>query len=348
MVNRITNSQVTQTFIDQMFRTRAQLEDTRGELTTGLKVSDPSDDPGRAGTIASLLSTLQQIDGHQQRIGTSLDMLGIQENALTSANEIVVRAKEIAAQAANSSVSPEVRRTMAEEVFQLRDALVSLANTRYQGMYVYGGLDDDDPPVDANSSFYTNPPAASPAPAAKIHYSFDAASSNPGQDQTRSVQISNTDSIRINTPGQQVFGDAINNLERLGRALAGYQTNLVDSDGDTEVDDPDGTGAAYTFPADAAQQLSDIQATIDAIENARANDLEPEISSIGARSARLQQAQTILASLKETTEQARSRIQDADFAESASKFANLQTALQALLASGAKINNLSLLDYLFS
>ena len=58
------------------------------------------------------------------------------------------------------------------------------------------------------------------------------------------------------------------------------------------------------------------------------------------------QVTAVLESLKINTDAARASIQDADPFESASQYANLQSSLQALLASGAQINNLSLLNYL--
>ncbi|HQH26015.1 MAG TPA: flagellar hook-associated protein FlgL [Oligoflexia bacterium] len=345
MVYRIADTQVTSSFIGQMMETKIALENKRKEISTGYKVIDASDDPGRAGTLSALQHTIQRIDRHSQRITFATTLLSTQENLVSNANDILIRAKELAVQAANGTLSTEARAQIGDEIFELRDTLAGLANTKHQGMYLYGGLDDDDPPFDLNQTapfFYTNPPDAAPAPnpAEKTHWVFDDPAVELGQTDTRSVAISDTESVRIISRGDEVFQGAINALEILGRSLKGYRTG-VDVNGD-----PDGTGDAYTFPDEYALQTSDIQAAIDSLESVRTDDIQAELSSIGSRVNRLEQTQQILEKLKIGTEDARSAIQDTDLFAAASEFSNLQTSLQALLAAGTRINSLTLLDYL--
>ncbi|MCB0325303.1 MAG: hypothetical protein KDD69_17090, partial [Bdellovibrionales bacterium] len=68
--------------------------------------------------------------------------------------------------------------------------------------------------------------------------------------------------------------------------------------------------------------------------------------SIGARMNRLDQTKQILDTLKISTEKSRASIQESDPFEAASRFAQLQTGLEALLASGSRINSLSLLNFI--
>ncbi len=346
MSTRISTSQYIQGFIGQVYDTRNKLEQVRGEISSGIKVSNPSDDPGRSGTIVNLQAVSQRVDKHLQRVGAAKDLLQIQEQTVNSSNDVLIRAQELAAQAANGTYTPEVRAQMSEEIFQLREQLVSLANTKHNGVYIYGGTDDGDQPFDANSTFYPTPATGNPL--ARLHYQLDSAVTSPGQDDTRNVRISDTESIRINTPARDVFYDAINAVERLGRAMAGFRTDLIDADSDGVIDDPNpaGTHLAYTFPGDTNLQVQAIRDAINSINAAKRSNIETELSSIGARTNRLDQTESILATLKENTEVARSSIQDTDIFEASSKFSNLQTTLEALLASGSRISSLSLLDYI--
>jgi flagellar hook-associated protein 3 FlgL len=343
MAYRISQLQSTTSFIEQIMESRIALEDKRNEIATGYKVVDASDDPGRAGTISSLQSTVQRIDRHQERISFAVNLLQTQETVLSNANEILVRVQELGTQAANGTVSAEVRSQMADEVFELRDALAGLANTKYQGMYLYGGKADNSAPFELNDGapfFYANPPDAAPAenPPEKTHWGFDAAT--PGRTDTRTVSISDNDNVRIISRGDEVFADAINSLEQLGRALRGYNTGL-DGNGD-----PDGTGDPYSGPTAYDDQTADIQAAINAIDSARDNHIVTELSNIGARVNLLDQTKQILDTLKTNTEETRSTIQDTDMIAAASDFSNLQISLQGLLTAGSKINSLSLLNYI--
>jgi flagellin-like hook-associated protein FlgL len=161
-------------------------------------------------------------------------------------DELLVRAKEIAQQGANEALSPSARAFLAEEVFQIRDQVVGLANSSYQGRYVYGGADDDDPPFDAG---IYNEPITGPA---SIKYDFDA---EIGTSQERSIKLTDDVSITINTPGDRVFGTTIEALERLGRSLSGYATTP-----DSGI--TDGGGVGYVFPADYKIQTADIKKAI--------------------------------------------------------------------------------------
>lgn len=334
MTLRITNKLTTDTLIKQITDRRLALENTRQEIATGYKIVDASDSPGKNSTILDFQAGIDRIAAHQERISYITSTLEHQDSTLESANSILVRAKEIATQGANGSLSYEDRALLSNEVFALRDQLVSLANTTFQGRYIYGGADDDDPPFDATT--YSNP--SSSTSVAKARWVVDT---DNGMNVTRSVNVTDQDSVRVNTAGGPLFSNAIGSLERLGRSLAGYRSTL-----DATTGLPDGGGTAYTQPADYAEQTGDILSAMQAMDSARINNIGVERSDVGARLNRLERVNNILSDLKVGTETSRASIQDADIFQSSAELANLQTALQALLASGSQINNLSLLNYL--
>lgn len=341
MPTRVSTAQQTDNLISQMMLQTSQLQKVQQELSTGIRVANPGDDPTSASAISDLKNTLTRVDGHKQRITYAQGFLDSQDSALTTAESLMERAQEIATQAANETVSASERATMAAEVFHIRDELVALANTKYQGTYVWGGAADATAPV--TSSTYTNPAAATDP--AKTLSVFVAGT---GTQTTRSVAISDDNSVELNTPADDVFLNSIVSVETLGRAMAGYRTTVAASvnpnlDGKNV---PTGAGTAYTFPTDYSEQTTAIQAALDNIQSARSTDIEEERANIGARMNLLDRTNTLLDNLKSSTENSRSALQDADPFAAASQFASLQTSLQALLASGAQINNLSLLDYI--
>jgi|GEM_PF-653693 len=337
MTARVTDRQFNQRFIDQIAIKRDALAAASNQMSSGKRVTKGSDDPVRSGTIVQLNRVVQNIDSYQERIATARGYLESEEGALNSAQTIVLRAKEIASTGANEVVSSEDRKNMATEVFQLRDALVKVANTSYRGIYVFGGADNGDEPVDQTTP-YTNPATGE----ASLRYVFDK---EAGYDVERSVTINEGvnggEKVRINTSGPKVFENALYALDRLGRALDGYRTEPEDLSGP-----PTGLGAAFNFPTDYGEQTQDIQESIDLIENARSVDLAGELTSVGSRLGRMDQVNSLLDSVKVNTETARSGIENVDIFEAASNFTALQTSLQALLASSAQINNMSLMNYL--
>lgn len=342
MASRVTNIQLTNNFVRDIFTQRSELEVVRQQVASGQKVRDPSDDPGRAGTIAEFQFSLQRIERHEQRVALAESMLSIQDSVLSSTEDILLRAKELATQAANETNSPETRATIAQEVWNLRDNLISLGNTKVQGIFIYGGAVDDQVPFQTQTGVagYANPSNPND-PANKMTF-FNP---NDGTQQTRSVNISDIDSIRLNTPGDRVFENGIIALERLGRALSGYDTELADSDGDGRME-PTGAGDQLVFPADYGRQSQLLRTLIDDIENARGVDVNNERADLGSRMNKVNENKKILDSLKINIEQSRAILQDVDIFEAASNLTNLQVNLEALLASGSRIQSLSLLDFI--
>lgn len=337
-------------FLSDLSRQRANLETTRQQVSSGLRVSEPGDDPSSAGAIIQFQRTVQRIQGYQERIATTQGFMESQQSALESSSNILQRAREIATQAANETIDGDLRRGLSEEVFQLRDSLVSIANTKYRGVYVYGGQDDDDPPFDESTTPYTEPATGS-AHTRIVYDDFVGNIDDAGNDDTRDIRISDTETMRINTRGDEVFSHAIAGLERLARALAGYRTEPNPFDGapspTTDFSDlPDGGGTAYNLPTDFDEQTADILSAMDYVQYAKDEIISVEATSVGSRINRLDETNSILDSVKFSTLDAKANVQEVDMFESIATFSNLQTNLEALMSTGAQISQLSLLNFL--
>lgn len=340
---RVTNQFQNQVFIDTMFQHQKMLSDTRQKIASGFKISAAGDDPAGASTIAQYQNLVNRIDSQTNRMGLAENMLSQQEGIISNAQNLMVRAKEIANQAASESFSRSQREQLATEVWGLRNAMVSAANTKVLGKYIYGGTADDVPPVTLSASPYTFPAITPPAVAAEVNkrYVFTTAQ---GVNNSRTINMTDDETLKITTGvpvgGTSFFADSINALERLGRTLEGYRTTPEVSSAN-----PNLGGAAFVFPADFSGQTSALQNAITQIDSAKDRFIT-ELSEIGGRTNRLNQARTFLASVRESTEKNRSDLQDSDIFEMSSRLTTLQSSFQALLATGSTINRLSLLDFL--
>ena len=328
-MTRISENQFTNLLVNYTVNNKSRVNKYSEQVATGIKAALPSDSVD-AGVISRYKQTLDRIDGYTTTIARVRSLVQFQDDALSQMNELIVRAKEIAQQGANESLTPSARAFLAEEVFQLRDQVAGLGNSSYQGRYVYGGADDDDPPFDA--SLYDEP-ATGPA---SVKYEFDA---EIGTSQERAVKITDDVSVSINTPGSQVFGTTIEALERLGRSLVGYATTPASGT-------PDGGGTAYTFPTDYVTQTNDIKATIDLLTKARDEEVIPERTMLGGKMRRLETAEALLSLTKTSAQEVLSRIQNADETESVANLTQAQTALQASYSVTAKALRLTIMDFL--
>jgi flagellar hook-associated protein 3 FlgL len=119
---------------------RSQAETLQQQIGTGERLSKSSDDPVAAARMRMLErgERLAQID--QRNSGRAQTDLKIADQALGSIADVVIRAKELAMQAANQTISPEQRTAIGGELAGLRQSLVSIANGRNAaGHALFGG-----------------------------------------------------------------------------------------------------------------------------------------------------------------------------------------------------------------
>lgn len=316
---------------------RLTVDKLSDQISSGIAVRNPGDST-TSGTIAQLKDMMDRTEGHKTRIAAVKGTLEAQDNVLNTAEELLIRASEIATQAADESNSPETREALAAEVYQIRDHLASLANTTYQGRYLYGGAADDTPPFSAtDGTRYVNPALGATDEQAGVHYVFNP---DPAAIVTRDVKVSDDVSVTVNSRGDEVFGDGIEALERLARALAGYETN---SGGDGH---PDLTGNKYTFPADKDRQTTAIQDCIDRLKNARQEDIIPERVDVAGRLRRVETGESLITLSQTSGQEVLDRLQNTDVFKAASDFSLAQTALQSALTVNTRLLGQSILDYL--
>jgi flagellar hook-associated protein 3 FlgL len=323
-MTRISENQAHRRLIDNAIEKKRQVDQYSNEISSGYKVVTPGDSDV-SGTIARYRQTLDKIDTYTTTITQSRSVLEFQDDVMNQMNDLLVRAKEIASQAANETHGTDARAALAAEVFQIRDHVVSLANSQYQGRYIFHGARDDTPTYILASPSYANP-ATGPE---SQKYVFD---NSLGATTTRTVAITDSLSVAVNTPGNSLFDTSIAALEKLGRSLSGYATG--------------GGDPAYTFPTDYSLQTADIRTTIDSLDDARTQEIIPERVDLGGRLRRLETGENLLGLIKNTSEEVLDRLQNTDETESAANLAQAQTALQASYMVTSRVLKLSILDYI--
>jgi flagellar hook-associated protein 3 FlgL len=117
-----------------------RLGKTQLQLTNGKEVLKPSDAPDKAATITRLNSVIARQESYLETVKSVDDKLSQQETAAKSASDIITRLKELAVQAANDTYSAQDRQYIDIEVRELREQLLSLANTQdVNGNYIFSG-----------------------------------------------------------------------------------------------------------------------------------------------------------------------------------------------------------------
>ena len=150
---RISTSQIFNQSLKSMQRQQSELQISQAQLSSGLKLLKPSDDPigiGRSLNLEASLASLEQYGRNSLRAESSLNL---QEQTLESTAESVQRLRELTLQGGVPSNDGKERRLLAEEVNAQINILLGLANTRDEnGEYIFAGSRTDQQPFVRNTS----------------------------------------------------------------------------------------------------------------------------------------------------------------------------------------------------
>ncbi len=119
---------------------RARVEGLQGQIGRGERLSRSSDDPVAASRLRNLmradkLSTIDMTNANRANAALSLA-----DAALTNIANTIVRAQELAVQAANGTLTAAQRAGIGTEIAQLHGQLLGLANSRdAAGHALFGG-----------------------------------------------------------------------------------------------------------------------------------------------------------------------------------------------------------------
>ena len=123
---------------------RERANELQEQIGTGERLSRSSDDPVAAARLRMLerRDRLSQID--ERNSDRALIDLQLTDKALVSMADLVIRAKELAMQAASETMGPEQRGLLSAEINGLRESLRLVANSRDgAGRALFGGQAPD-------------------------------------------------------------------------------------------------------------------------------------------------------------------------------------------------------------
>ncbi len=124
----------------QMGDLRSQANDLQNQVSTGARLSRSSDDPVAAARLRTLSRDERLASVDQRNSDMAQRDLKLTDGALDSVATIIIRAKELATQAANDTLNPEQRASVGAEIESLRNNLLQLANGRdATGHALFGG-----------------------------------------------------------------------------------------------------------------------------------------------------------------------------------------------------------------
>jgi flagellar hook-associated protein 3 FlgL len=137
-------------FLLDVGRIQTAIADAGRQISSGLKVSTPSDAPDQISEILQLCAGLERSSQIRANLSRVQAETGTASETLATASKIVDRVRVLASQGAGTNQSPQTRNSIATEVQGLLEQLVSASGSIVDGRYVFSGDQDQALAYDLN------------------------------------------------------------------------------------------------------------------------------------------------------------------------------------------------------
>jgi len=127
----------------------AELARLQRVASSGVRLRRASDAPAEAFRLLGLRAEGEGLATYRENIGRVTDSFTVAGSALSQMADIMARARELVTQGTSGTYSAADRRPVALEIGGLLEELVSLANTRHGGRYLFGGSSTCTAPYEA-------------------------------------------------------------------------------------------------------------------------------------------------------------------------------------------------------
>jgi flagellar hook-associated protein 3 FlgL len=187
------------------------------QMATGRSVNNLSDNPAAAAQLVNNNALTGENDQFLTNVTDLQSKFQAADSALNSAVQLMTTAISVGTEGANGTLSAADRQAVAQQVQGIQQQMLVLANTEYEGTYIFSGTN------------VTTPAFAQDSTAASgVQYN--------GNTDVTSVQISEGQSMQTNVAGSQIFTNANGNIFQALNDLANALTsgNGIDA-ANTEV-----------------------------------------------------------------------------------------------------------------
>jgi flagellar hook-associated protein 3 FlgL len=239
--------------VGSLDQTQANEQQLTSELSSGVSVTSLSQNPVAAGENVLLLNQIQQDDSFTESSSLVTGQLQVADSTLGSVVSQLTQAISLATSANNGTMNPSDVRSVGNQISGILNEVTALANTSYQGQYLFAG-------GQTSTSPFSTSTATSPA-----------VTSYNGDQDVKYLATPNGQKIQLNVPGNQIFlGSGSNSVfGALNSLIADYATGTVNTT--QAVSDTQALGTALNFVSQQRvlvdNSITQVTAATDAVSS---------------------------------------------------------------------------------
>lgn len=204
---RVTQPMLNSQMLSSLSKNLGRMEKVQQQLSTGKMINKPSDDPVGLSYSMRYRSELTTNEQYQRNLDSAVSWLDYGDTTVGDSIDVLQRARELAVRGANGSNPQEALNGIAAEVEELTEQLREIANSKFNGKYVFNGQrTDQEPYPDVNS--------------------YQTASFDQGK---ISFELSRGVNVDVNLNAGEIFGEA-GDVNNAFEALNSLSTSLRNGD----------------------------------------------------------------------------------------------------------------------
>ncbi len=306
---RITTANAFETSISSLQRRQQALSQSQEQLTSGKRVSRPSDDPAAAAAAERALAAESRSTAQMRALDVSRNAMQMSESALGHAGELMQQARELLVSAGSGSHTDADRKVIAEAMRGLRGDLLAVSNrSDGAGRYLFGGQGADSQPL-------LDSPGG-------VVYNGAAGQLLAASGEASPLSIDGQ-AAWLQAPDAAIPGSVLSVFDVLDRVV----------------------GELLTLGRTSAQVSQTVSSGLGDIDST-ANNLLAWRARTGEALNRIDGIEQRLSQTQFDAKRDRSSAEDLDMLEGISKFKNQQTGYDAALKAYSMVQQMSLLQYL--
>ncbi|MBM7714189.1 flagellar hook-associated protein FlgL [Siminovitchia sp. FSL H7-0308] len=147
---RVTQSMLGHNSLRHLSNSYGRLNKIYDQINTGKKITRPSDDPVVAMRGITLRAHRNEIQQFKRNFAEAHNWIDNTDAALNQAGEAMHRINVLVNRAANETMEEDGKQAIADEIKQIKEQLINIANTKVGDRYIFSGTATNEPTVGGN------------------------------------------------------------------------------------------------------------------------------------------------------------------------------------------------------
>lgn len=202
---RITNNMLSQNLLRNLESAQGRMDQLQNQLSSGLRISRPSDDPVGIQNAMRLKSNISSVEQWKKNADEALGYMNATDSTLGDMTSMLQRVRELTVQGANGTLSAGDKNNLAIEVDQISDQLHMMANTQIGSKYIFSGTATDKELITSGGTWQ-------------------------GNNQDVKFEVGNNSNLPISVNGNNLFGDTTTIPSGIFTTLGALSTALKTND----------------------------------------------------------------------------------------------------------------------